>query len=73
MTTSLRLVNFENFTDETTRLGPFAVTRARQRQRQEQHPLRLPLLHGSGRSQHGLSQATSPRPAVRKPGKSMTS
>ena len=57
MITSLRLVNFKNFADETLRVGPFTVIVGAKCQRQEQHPRCLPLptrhrtrLHPSGDS-----------------------
>lgn len=36
MITSIRLVNFKNFADETLRVGPFTNNRRRERQRQKQ-------------------------------------
>ena len=43
MITSIRLVNFKNFADETLARRPVHHNRRRERQRQEQYPRRLPL------------------------------
>ena len=51
MITSIRLVNFKNFADETLRVGPFTVIVGGERQRQEQYPGCLP---DSARHRAGL-------------------
>ena len=43
MITSIRLVNFKNFADETLRVRSVHGHRRGERQRQEQYPRRLPL------------------------------